>query len=958
MSVRNIARLEPRAEVRLQARVGVATGHVVVGDLISEGVSDKDAVSGDTPNLAARLQAVATPGNVVISEATRRLVGGLFELDDLGPQRLKGFAEPLVAWLVVGEGQAEGRFEARQTAGLTPLVGREEEIALLLHRWRQARGGEGQVVLLSGEPGIGKSRLVRELRERIVEEPYLRLTHQCSPYHQTSPLHPVVDHLERAAGFERDDSPEARLAKLEVLLARGTDKLNQAVPLIAALLGIPTGERYPPLDLIPQRQNDLLLQTLLDQFAALAVEQPVLVVHEDVHWIDPTTQELLSLAIARTQRLPVLTIITFRPEFTPPWAGQPHVSTLRLTRLRRREGAAMVDRVVGEKAFPDEVTAQIVAKTDGVPLFVEELTKAVLESGLLGDAGDHYELSGPLPPLAIPATLHDSLLARLDHLAPVKEVAQIGAAIGREFSHALLAAVTDRLEHQLRDALDRLISSQLVFRRGTPPEATYSFKHALVQDAAYGTLLKSRRQHLHTRIAQVLEEQFPEIAEAQPALLAHHCTEAGLTANAVNYRRQAARLAVVQSVHLEAIAEATKGLEALAGLPDGPERRRQELDLQLALGRGLLIAKGLAAPETGSAYSRAVELCAQGDEIAQTFPALYGRYLFHWARGELLLAHELAYRFFEIAQDQDEASARATGTRIVGATSLLLGRPNAARVYLEQALEQSSGRHSTQAFIYPFHSRVLCLSYMSAIFLTLGYPDQALSFTRQALAEAQVLGHRESIAYAMQGAAGFYQDIGDVQAVQEQAEQLIALAAEQGYPYFLAEGRLYQAWALGQQGRIGEAIRQMRQAISAMRVAHNGIGMPYRLLSLAGVHMRARQAPDGLDALTEALSLVESTGERWFEAELHRVRGELLLRLPDPEWIGAEECFRHAIAVAQGQQAKLWELRAAMSLARLWRDQGKRAAARDLLAPVYGWFTEGFDIADLKDAKVLLDELG
>jgi class 3 adenylate cyclase/predicted ATPase len=955
--VGDVARLEPRPGMRLQARVGVATGHVVVGDLIGEGVSDRDAVSGDTPNLAARLQALAASGSVVISQATRRLIGGLFELTDLGPQRLKGFAEPLSAWQVEGQGRAEGRFEARHSAGLTPLVGREEEIALLMRRWEQARDGEGQVVLLSGEPGVGKSRLVRELRERLGAEPHDRLTFQCSPYYQTSPLHPVVEHLERAAGFEREDLPEARLAKLEALLARGTDKRDQAVPLIAALLGVPTGGRYSIIDLTPQRQKELTLEALLEQLVALAAEQPVLVVHEDVHWIDPTTQELLSLAIERTQRLPVLMIITFRPEFVSPWPGQPHVSEVALTRLDRREGAAMVDRVMGAKPLPAEVRAQIVAKTDGVPLFVEELTKAVLESGLLADAGDHYELSGPLPPLAIPATLHDSLLARLDRLAAVKEVAQIGAAIGREFSDALLAAVTDRPEDQLHDALDQLVSSELVFRRGTPPEATYSFKHALVQDAAYGTLLKSRRQHLHARIAQVLEEQFPEIAESQPALLAHHSTEAGLTAKAVNYRRRAARLAVARSAHLEAIAEATKGLEALAGLPDGPERRRQELDLQLALGRGFLIARGEAAPETGAAYSRAVEVCAQVDEIAQMFPALYGRLLFHWARGELLLAHEQAHQFVEIAQDQDEPSARATGTQIIGMISLQLGRPSAARSYLEQALEQSSGYHSTQAFIYPYHPRVDCLSYMSATFLTLGYPDKALSFVRQALAEAQVLGHPDSIAYAIKEAAGFYQDVGNVQAVQEQAEQLIALATEQGYPYFLAEGRLYQAWALGQQGRVGEAIRQMRQAISAMRVAHKGIGMPYRLLLLAGMHMGARQAPDGLDVLTEALTLVESTGERWFEAELHRVRGKLLLALPEPDQPDAEACFHQALAVAREQDARMWELRAATSLARLWAEQGKRSEARDLLAPVYCWFTEGFDTADLKDAKALLEEL-
>jgi predicted ATPase len=590
-----------------------------------------------------------------------------------------------------------------------------------------------------------------------------------------------------------------------------------------------------------------------------------------------------------------------------------------------------------------------------VPLFVEELTKTVLESGLLKDAGDRWELSGPLQPLAIPATLHDSLLARLDHLAPVKEVAQIGAAIAREFSHALLAAVTDRPEDQLRDALDQLVSSELVFRRGTPPEATYSFKHALVQDAAHGTLLKSRRQHLYARIVRVLEEQFPEIAESQPALLAHYSTEAGLTANAVNYRRRAARLAVAQSAHLEAIAEATKGLEALAGLPDGPERRRQELDLQLALGRGFVIAKGEAAPETGSAYSRAVELCGQVDEVAQIFPALYGRYLFHWARGELVLAHELAHQFLDTAQERDEPSARATGTRIIGVTSLHLGRPSAALIYLKQTLEQTPGEHSKRASIYPYHPRVLCLSYLSATSLTLGYPNQALSFVRQALAEAQVLGHPESIAYAMAEAAGCYQDMGNVQAAQEQAEQLIALATEQSHPHFLAEGKLYQAWVLGQQGRIGEATRQMRQAISVMRVAHKGIGMPYRLPLLAGVHLRGRQMSDGLDVSTDALSCVARSEERWFEAELHRVRGELLLAQAHPA--KAEACFRQALAISRHQNASMWELRAATSLARLRRDQGKRAEARDLLAPVYRGFTEGFDTADLKDAKALLGEM-
>jgi class 3 adenylate cyclase len=606
----------------LAARVGVATGLVMVGELIGEGAAKEQMVVGETPNLAARLQALAAPGSVVISQSTRRLVGGLFQLADLGPRRLKGFAEPLAAWRVEDEGPAEGRFEALHGEHLTPLVGREHELGILLERWAWAKDGEGQIVLLSGEPGIGKSRLTRSLIERLAAAPHTRLRYYCSPHHTNSALYPVTEQLERASGLLVEDSAETRLDKLEVVLAEATDNFVEVAPLIAALLSIQAKPRYPPLNLTPEEQKLRTFEALLGQIAGLAERFPVLMVLEDAQWIDPTTSELFGLVIDRIQHLPVLLLITFRPEFMPPWTGFTHVTSLTLSRLGQRQGAQMIERLTGGKSLPAEVLEQILLKTDGVPLFLEELTKTVLESGMLTEAGDHYELSGSLPLLAIPATLHDSLMARLDRLAPVKEVAQIGAVIGREFSHELLSAVAPMSANQLGDALEQLVNSELVFCRGTPPGATYSFKHALVQDTAYQSLLKLKRQQLHARIAQVLELS-PE-AEAAPEVLAQHFTDAGLDAQAVRYWHKAGELAAGRSANVEAIAHLGKGLELVAKLPDEPKRAEEEFALRLAVGGLLIATEGYAVAEVERTYGRAWALCDQLGRSAELFPVLRG----------------------------------------------------------------------------------------------------------------------------------------------------------------------------------------------------------------------------------------------------------------------------------------------------------------------------------------------
>jgi class 3 adenylate cyclase/tetratricopeptide (TPR) repeat protein len=951
--VEAVPKLKTAAGAPLQMRVGIATGLVVVGDLVGAGAAREQAVVGETPNLAARLQVLADPGVVVISGSTRRLTGGLFEYRDLGRVALKGFAEGIPAWQVLGAGIAESRFEALRATS-TRLVGRDEEIDLLLRRWEHAKGGDGQVVLISGEPGIGKSRIAQTLAERLGSEPHTRLRLFCSPHHQDSALYPNITQLERAAGFRRDDSPEQRLTKLETLLAQGTDDFGEAVPLVADLLSIPMGDRYPPVNLTPQKRKEKTLLVLLAQVAGLSARQPVLMVFEDVHWSDPTSREWLDLLTERLVALPILAILTFRPEFNPPWIGRPHVSFVTLNRLSPRQRAEMIAHVTAGKALPKEIAVQIVERTDGVPLFIEELTKTVVESGILAEAGDHYELTGPATPLAIPTSLHASLLARLDRLAPTREIAQVGAALGRSFSHELISAVAPMPQPQIDDSLKQLTRAELIFCRGTPPDAEYTFKHALVQDAAYSTLLRSRRQQIHSRIASTLEARFPEIAAAAPQLMAHHCAEAGLTDKAVGYWLKAAQEAVARCAMMEAVAQVQKGLSRLAGLPDGTGRQEQELGLQVALGSALIATKGFSSPEVGETFARASVLTERLDRPDYQFSVLCGLWSYHVVRSEHRIALSFAERMEQIGDERNDAARILHGRFLRGIVLFFLGEFVAALGLFKQC-------HGLQAYRQSFSGLVtedpysVMLGYLAATLAYLGYFDQGRSRANEGMLEARRLQHAHTLEFNLLFTCWVALVANSPRDALRCAEEMIDLANEHGFLLWLASGT-YSRGALSTAiGHPSDGVTLLMQAISQFRATGAVVNTPLMLAHLADAHGRLGRLSEGLSRLTEAGKIIEATDERQDEALVYRLQGDLLNAAGDQA--AAERSYRRALAVADRQNAKGLELRAATSLARLWCDQGRRTEARDLLAPIYGWFTEGFDTPVLQDAKALLDQL-
>jgi predicted ATPase len=876
------------------------------------------------------------------------------------------------------------RFEALRASSPTPLIGRGEELEFLWRRWERAKQGDGQVVLLPGEPGIGKSRMTVALAERLHKEPHYQLRYFCAPQLQDTALHPVITHLEHAAGFARDDPPAAKLEKLRQLFGQGrlghlrrrvaahagrrsrnseqeTELLLLAVAgvrqtLVADLLSLPTGRALSEMNLSPQRKKERTLEALLGLVEDLSRKRPVLMVFEDVHWIDPTSRELLDLTIERIPRLPVLLIITFRPEFQEAWSGAAHVSTLLLNRLDAGDGSLLVETVAG-KALPREVVRHIAARTDGIPLFVEELTRAVVESGLLHDEGDHYALDRPIPSFAIPPSLHASLLARLDRLGPAaKEIAQIGAAIGRDFSYELLDAVAQRGEVELQDAVSRLTDAGLVFQRGALPDATFLFKHALVQDTAYSTLLRGPRQELHARIARTLETRFSEVVGSQPELLAQHYAEAGLVEKSVAFWGKAGHRSATRSAMVEAAAQFQKALGQLVLLPVTLEHQRQELELRSGLGAALMVVKGFAAPETGHAYARARELWEQLGSPSEFLHIPRGQSIYYAVRGELDLALRLDEDLLRVSRQRNDAAGLVLGHVSAGRTLMFTGRLSSSQSHLEEALalHDTVSRSSLvdHAGVEPY---VNAQALLGSVHFCRGFPDRALARSKVAIAEAQRLGHQPSLAVTLALGARLMLLLGENAALGERVSQLIAMSTEQSFAYWRALGTVYSGWVRVKDGDVAEGLCLIRSGSTAYRATGAAAWVPFHLGILARACEIAGQVGEAVALLDDALQTLERTGERLFAAELYRHKGQLLLQQGHSK--AAEELYRKALGIAREQEAKLWELRAAVSLARLRRGQGRRAEARDLLAPVYGWFTEGFDTSDLKEAKALLGEL-
>lgn len=952
-----VRRLEPQRGVRLQTRVGIATGNVVVGDLIGGKLTSERQVVGRTPNLAARLQAKAEPDTVVISEATKRLVGGLFDYIDLGLHTPKGFDIPISSWQVGQELTIESRFDATHSdAELTRLVGRDEEIRQLRSCWETASAGNGLAVLVTGEAGIGKSRLLHELRKQLERAPHFLRRYFCVSYYQNSALFPLISHLERASGFLPGDSAEMKLSKLETLLSKSAENALDTAPLVASLLSIPAADRYPAQNLSAQRQKEMTLEAFENQMGYLAKQKPVLVVFEDLHWADPTTVELLQRLTRKAMEIPLLLLMTARPDFRPPWLDDGMVTVLDLDRLGAQQEAALISQVTADKSLPAEIYDQIIEKAAGVPLWITELTKNVLESGVVEESDDGYVLTGVSPTVAIPKTLQDSLMARLDKLSTAKKVAQVGATIGRDFSYRLLSEVASLDRARLNKALEQLTDAELLSRDGKPPDAIYTFRHALIQDSAYSGLLRDKRQDLHAQTATALKRQFPETVDTRPELLAHHYTRAGQPFEAIPYWQQAGGNAADRAAHTEAIRHLETAIGLLADLPEDRERDQLELGLRAALGLNLEATLGYAAPDVRKCYHRAHELCRELGETFELVPLLLGLYVFHLVRSELTIAREFAEQCVRLSQEAKNVEYLVESYAALGFAIFYQGEIDQSRGPLQECV--SLGEKRDMALNRPITAQdpvVASLSLLAFAEFLLGNADTSLKRLSQAFELADNLARpiNEALVYAH--AAELYQLRREPEEALRHAQKGQAVSAVNGYDIWKLANTMHLGIAdavLGNQ----DGLSCCEQALSYWRAAGAEQTVSYFLSGIAQANHLAGHADKALKTISEALDQTDRVHEYCHVPMLHQLAGTFHLDLAEPDYEAAETSFVAAIEKAREQEARQIELRATNCLYRLHRHQGRGSETESQLRQLLASFDEGHDTLDLQEAKLLLGE--
>lgn len=959
--VEQLAQLNQSVEaehgVQLAVRVGIHSGPVVVADM--NGRRGKESpLLGSTINIAARFQSVAEPNSVVISGDTIRLVQGLFLVRDLGMRTLKGVAEPLAVYQVLHPSGVRSRLDLPGASARTPFVARRQELGMLLDRWEQVQEGVGQVILLCGDAGIGKSRLVQELRQQLAGTPLTWLECRCSDYTQNSALFPVIELQSRGFGFDADDAAAQKLEKLERAVETVDLDPAEVVPLFASLHSVPLPSRYATPALSADAQKRKTLEALAEWLLHLGELQSVLLLVEDLQWIDPSTQQLLGLVLNRIPTTKVLAIFTHRPEFTSPWPRRSHVTPMLLNRLTGAQAARLVAGVSGKRKLPKGVVQEIIRDSDGIPLFVEELAKSVMERGdMVRERASPYSTRPPTS-RSIPDTLQDLLMARFDRVGPLKELAQFCAAVGRDFPYALLRAAYPVEESELRAGLGRLVEAELFYQRGIPPQATYIFRHALIREAAYQSLLKGRRRRYHESIAQALERDFPDTVAAQPELVAQHYTEAGRAAEAVGYWLQAGQRALERSANIEVVRHLDKGLELLEALPDTTERCQQEVAMRIVRGLALTAIKGYAAPDVQRNFARALEVCRAIGETSQLFLVLfglYGFYLVHSERDTTIELSEQLSRFAEHTQDPDlllEALA------VAGVTAFWQGRHGEAQAHLRRALDlYDPERHGYHAYVYGHDPAAYARATSALSMWFSGYPDQALAMMHEALTHAERMAHPLTLAAVLNFAGDLHHYRREIDELATLAERGVGFSTEQGFILWANGGISSLGWVLVQRGDIGAGIKQIRESLAGTQATGAQINSPFMLSKLAAALLVAGEVSEGLAQVNEALALAQTNLDSYWEAELHRLRGELLA-CSSGDAKDTERCFQDGLEVARRQGAKSLELRVATSLSRLWQKQDQRDDARRLLSGVYGWFTEGFETGDLREARDLLAELG